>query len=77
MRRPPPPCPLGDDDRRAPLIRNISAFELSVDRGYSEYQVYGIRKRKFQVEKLFDPLLSAYWRLGRQATLRGDPNNQI
>ena len=57
IRRPPRLCPSGDDERRTPLIlcisvlENISAFELNVDRASSEYQAYGIRKRKIPVEK--------------------------
>jgi hypothetical protein len=53
IRKPPRLCPSGDEERRTPLILNISAFELNVDPSSSEYQVYGIRKRKIPVEERF------------------------
>jgi hypothetical protein len=53
IRRPPRLCPSGDDERRTSLILNISAFELNVDRSFSEYQAYGISKREIPVEKRF------------------------
>jgi hypothetical protein len=56
IRRPSHLSPSGDDERRTPFIlcisalENISAFELNVDQASSEYQAYGIRKRKIPVE---------------------------
>jgi hypothetical protein len=45
------------------VLENISAFELNVDLASSEYQAYGIRKRKIPVEKHLHPFQEPTGRL--------------